>query len=338
MSTENRVTLRDVAEAAGVSVATVSRSINDDPQISAATRERVAALADQLGYVPDAAARSLAVRSSRTFGLLITDSTDPVHGTLISGFERAAQAAGYTVIVANSGGDAGRERRALREFLAHRADGIAIMGTVLEHEPTVARVRPSPVVFLNPERLKRGEIASLPTGCLRPDDADGIRQVVEHLVAEGYGAFAFVTGDRPASGHVRAEALQRRVRELTGRDLVAVLTWDALNRGALARALANAGADAVVGFDDRVALGLLDAFRLIGRRVPDDVAVVGFDDIPFAELSNPRLTTVSQPAGEMGAMAVELLLDAISTGTLAPSRTLPVRLVVRESSVRRRPT
>ena len=310
------------------------RSLNDDPQISAGTRERVAAAADLLGYVPDAAARSLAIRSSRTFGLLVPDATDPVHGVLIAGFELAAQAAGYAVLVANSGGDAGRERRAIREFTAHRADGVALMGSVMDPEGIVAR-SPSPIVFLNSERMANGQPAVLSTGCMRPDDLDGMRQVAEHLVEQGCRTFAFVAGDRPASGRFRTEALRAEVRARLGTDLAVDLTWDAGRRVEIARQLTDLGVDAVVSYDDRVALGLLDAFRSIGRRVPADVAVVGFDDIPFAELSNPRLTTVRQPASAMGALAVELLLGAIDTGSLAPSRTMPVQLVVRETSIRR---
>ncbi len=104
-----RVTLRDVARQAETSTATVSRSLRDDPQISPATRRRVKQVAEALGYVPDAAARSLAVRSSRTFGLMVPDVTDPIHGQIVAGFERAAHAAGYTVIVANGLDDGSRE-------------------------------------------------------------------------------------------------------------------------------------------------------------------------------------------------------------------------------------
>jgi LacI family transcriptional regulator len=338
MTPERRVTLRVVADTVGVSVATVSRALNADPQISTGTRERVVAVADELGYVPDAAARSLAIRRSRVMGLMVPDATDPVHGTLIAGFERAAGAAGYTVIVATSGGDAARERRALREFLAHRADGIALMGSVLDHDNdhAASRGHSSPVVLLNSERLDGDGAAPLPRGALRPDEPDGMRQIAEHLVEQGCRAFAYVTGDRPASGQLRAEALRAEVRRRVGRDLVASLTWDEDRRAEIARELVDAGADAVVGYDDRVAIGLLDGFRSIGVRVPEDVAVVGFDDIPFAQLVNPRLTTVRQAAGEMGALAVELLQDALLTGSLAPSRMLPVHRGVRETSVRPR--
>ena len=331
---DRRVTLRDVAAAASVSVATVSRALNDDPQISVATRERVAATAEALGYVPDLAARSLAIRASRTFGLMVPDATDPIHGTVVAGFETAAQAAGYTVIVANSLGDAARERSAIREFTAHRADGLALMGCVLDHEVIAAIVRPSPVVFLNSERLSHGRLAERSVGCLRPDEPEGIRLLVEHLVEQGCRRFAYVGADRGASNAIRAGAVAAEVAARLGTEPVASLSWRPERRVDLATTLRAAGADAVIGYDDRVALSLLDGFRTIGVSVPRDVAVAGFDDIPFAEISNPRLTTVAQPASEMGEMAVDELVAAITTGRLSPSRVLPVRLVVRESSLR----
>jgi len=331
---DRRVTLRDVAAASGVSVATVSRALNDDPQISVATRERVSATAETLGYVPDLAARSLAVRASRTFGLMVPDATDPIHGTLVAGFETAAQAAGYTVIVANSLGDPARERRAIREFAAHRVDGLAVMSCLLDHDAVAAMVRPSPVVFLNSERMSRGRLADLPLGCLRPDEPEGIRLLVEHLVEQGCRRIAYVGADRGASNTIRARAVEVQVTARLGTDPVASLIWLPERRADLAATLRDAGADGVIGYDDRVALSLLDGFRTVGLSVPGDVAVAGFDDIPFAEISNPRLTTIAQPASEMGELAVGELVAAMATGSLAPSRVLPVRLVVRESTMR----
>ena len=332
---ERRLTLREVAIAAGVSVATASRALNDDSQISTATRERVAATAEALGYVPDLAARSLAVRASRTLALMIPDATDPIHGTVVAGFEATAHAAGYSVIVANSLGDAPRERRAVREFRAHRADGIALMGAILDLEAVAGMVRPSPVVFLNSERLLRGLPAQLALGCLRPDEPDGVRQLVDHLVDQGCRRIAFVgVADRPGSNAVREQAMRDTVLERLGTEPVGPFGWDHDSREQLAAELRDAGVDGVVGYDDRVALGLLDGFRTIGVRVPGDVAVAGFDDIPFAAISNPRLTTVGQPAAEMGELAAAELLEAITTGELAASRVLPVQLVIRESTLR----
>lgn len=338
MSGDRRITLREVAIAAGVSVATVSRALNDDVQISVATRERVAATAEALGYVPDLAARSLAIRATRTFGLMIADAIDPMCASVVAGFETASRIAGYTVIVANSGGDPSRERRAVREFRAHRADGIALMGAVLDLETISTMVRPSPVVFLNSERIRGTHPVELPVGCFHPDDADGMHQLVGHMAEQGCRRFAYVgVEDRPVSNLVRERAVTDAASAVVGAGAVASYPWSPDDPVALAARLRSDGIDGVVAYDDRVALALLDALRSVGVTVPRDMAVAGFDDNPFAGISNPRLTTVGQPAYEMGELAAAELLGAIETGELSPSRALPVRLVIREST-RRLPT
>lgn len=330
-----RVTLRDVARVTGVAVSTASRALQDDPQISAGTRERVQATAEALGYVPDLAARSLSLGASRTFGLLVPDATDPIHGSVVTGFEQAAHGAGYTTIVANSLGDIDRERRAIRGFAAHRVDGLALMGCYLDLTAVRATVRPSPVVFMNTERLSRGQRADLPEGCLRPDEEDGVRALVRHLVDQGCRRLAYVQFGRGAANVTRAAAFSAEVAALLGYDPGPTYAWRPDDRAGIAAELRDAGIDGVLGYDDRVALGLLDGFRAIGVAVPRDIAVAGFDDIPFAEISNPRLTTVVQPAAEMGAIAVGVLLRAIETAEVGPSSVLPVTLVVRESTLRR---
>jgi DNA-binding LacI/PurR family transcriptional regulator len=334
MTQDRRITLRDVARVTGVAVSTASRALRDDPQISVATRERVQATAEALGYVPDLAARSLTLGASRTFGLMVPDATDPIHGSVVSGFEQAAHDAGYTTIVANSLGDTDRERRAIRGFAAHRVDGMALMGCYLDNAAVRASVRPSPVVFLNTERISRGRRADLAVGCLSPDEPAGVRALVEHLLEQGCRRIAYVGFGRGAGNATRAAAVAEEVAARLADAPAPILEWRPDDRPGVAAQLREAGVDGVIGYDDRVALGLLDGFRTIGVAVPHEIAVAGFDDIAFAEISNPRLTTVVQPAAEMGAMAVGVLTAAVDTGELAPSRVLPVRLVVRESTRR----
>jgi len=335
VSLERRATLRDVARETGVSVSTASRALQDDPQISEATRQRVQVAASALAYVPDLVARSLTVRASRVLGLLVPDVTDPLHGSIVSGFEQAANIAGYTTIVANSLGDTGRERRAIREFSAHRVDGLALMGCYLDLGAVRTLARPSPVVSMNTERMLRGLRADLPLGCLRPDEPAGIRALVEHLVEQGCRRIAYVGMDGGAANAIRTQAVVDEVARCLGDAPVAIRPWLPEDRPGVAAELVAAGVDGVLGYDDRVALGLLDGLRSIGVSVPRDMAVAGFDNIAFAELSNPRLTTVRQPAAEMAGMAVEELTWAIAHGDLRPSSALPVELIVRESTLRR---
>jgi len=334
VSSDRRATLRDVARESGVSVSTASRALKDDQQISEATRERVRIAAAALAYMPDLVARSLALRASSVLGLLVPDVTDPIHGSVVSGFEQAAHAAGYTTIVANSLGDTERERRAISEFASHRVDGLALMGCYLDLGSVRTLTRPSPVVSMNTERMHKGRRAELPLGCIRPDEPAGIRALVEHLVEQDCRRIAYVGIEGGAANAIRAEVVAAEVARCLGDTPVTYLPWQPDDRPAVAAELVAAGVDGALGYDDRVALGLLDGLRTIGISVPRDMAVAGFDNTSFAEISNPRLTTVRQPAAEMGAMAVAELTWAIEHGSLRPSMVLPVELVVRESTIR----
>ena len=182
-----RVTLVDVAQRASVSVATVSRALSGDPQISEATQLRVRQIADNLKYVPNVAARNLVLQSSATFGLMTPDVNDPIHGQVVTGFQQQAAEHDYSVILSNGFGDADTERRALREFAAHRVAAVAVMGSVLPQVEVKRIISPSPVLFIGSEHVPRdgGELDRA-RGCLRPDDRDGMRQVVDHLIERGY--------------------------------------------------------------------------------------------------------------------------------------------------------
>jgi LacI family transcriptional regulator len=338
-TTARRVTLADLAKLVGVSSATVSRALRADPQISLGTQQRVKLAAEQVSYVPNSAARSLVMRRTHTFGLLIPDMTDPIHGEMATGFEQEAAMVGYSVIIANILGDPARERAALRLFAANRADGIAVWGSLQDPNAVVATLRPSPVVFVAAEnpRLAREHIDVL-VGSIRADEAAGVQALVRHLVDDGRKRFVYVGGQHAASNLVRqssvrealaAAGLRRRLVDVSA----GATGWRSAS--GLVDRIMRTSPDAIICYDDKLALGLIDALRTAGVRVPHDVAVAGFDDIPFAALSNPRLTTVAQPAEEMGRKAAGMLLSAIRDSAMPPSELLPVRLVVRESTAPR---
>jgi len=189
-------------------------------------------------------------------------------------------------------------------------------------------------VFIESEYLSRsGSCGDLRRGCIRTDDSDGIRQVVEHLTQSGYRSIAYCGEHHRASGHLRLSALRR---QLTERGLPEPSTYEALDGDdgivEMARRISTDAPDAIVCYDDKLALNLIDALRATGIRVPVDIAVTGFDDIPFARISNPRLTTVTQESEHLGMLGVDMLVATLDTGRTPPSRTLPVRLVVREST------
>ncbi len=330
-----RVTLVDVAQRASVSVATVSRALSGDPQISEATQSRVRQIAHDLKYVPNVAARSLVLQSSATFGLMTPDVTDPIHAQVVTGFQQQAATQGYSVILSNGFWDAGTERRALREFAAHRVAAVAAMGSVLSQVEVKRLLSPSPVLFIGSEHVPSGSgDLDMARGCLRPDDRDGMRQVVDHLIERGYRSVVYVSGSSGATQIIRRDALVAALAE-RGRAEPVVHRADEVDAAGLrpvAARIRRSRPDAVVCYDDKTALLLMDELRSAGLTVPRDVAVVGFDDIPFARISNPRLTTVSQRADDLGRTSVDLLLSTIERARLPVSQLMPVTLVVRETT------
>lgn len=330
-----RVTLADVAVRAGVSRATASRALADDPRISTATRVAVRDAASDLEYVPNVAARGLRARHTRTLGLLLPDLGDPVHAQVAAGFELEAAVAGYTVIFVAGMNSIASERRALTVFAERSTDGVALVSSILD--PGEARVRTlgRPLVLVQPDHrsLARGA-GELPPGVVCTDDVAGIRQAALHLLSGGRRDIAYLGSGHKASNALRRETAERAIRGESRKTprTFSVGEEDWRRPHVVAEALGPVLPDAVVCYDDKLALALLDGLRRRGVGVPDDVAVTGFDDIPFAALANPRLTTVATPTVEMGSLAARTLVDAIAGGGLPPARVLPVELVIRESS------
>jgi DNA-binding LacI/PurR family transcriptional regulator len=334
--TRRRVLLNDVALRAKVSGSTASRALADDQRISAATRQLVKAAAAELHYVPDAAARSLRVRRTRTLGLLLPDLRDPVHGQVASAFEQEARQQGYGVMIVAGERDLMRERLAMRIFAEHVTDGVAVVSGVLTPTELRERVDPDRLVLVWPDHrsLPRRDGPRVP-GVIQTDDASGVRAAVDHLVDAGCRRVAFAESGVRASNTIRAETaaatLRARGIETPMRRFAApVDAWRA--PGELAAEIAADLPEALVCYDDQLALGLMDALRKLGVRIPDDMGIVGFDGIPFAGISNPRLTTVAVPSAEMGRVAASSLIRAVHEGTLPDGVLLPVEIVVRDST------
>ncbi len=331
-----RVLLTDVAKSAKVSDSTASRALADDQRISLATRRKVKAAAAELHYVPNAAARSLRVRRTKTLGLLLPDLRDPVHGQVASAFEQEARQRGYCVIIVAGEKDLARERVALRIFAEHRTDGVAIVSCVISPKDARERVDPDRLIFVQPDHrsLFRSDGPRV-AGVIQTDDAGGARAAVDHLVDNGYRRIAYVGGGARASNAVRAEAVAKALRDRGIRTAPISYANSAegwRTPGDLAAVIAADLPEALVCYDDKLALALMDALRALGVRVPDDVGIVGFDGIPFAGISNPRLTTVNVPSAEMGSAAASSLIRAVQLGTVPETVLMPLDLVVREST------
>jgi LacI family transcriptional regulator len=332
---ERRVVLADVARLAGTSEATASRALKHDPRIGEATRAAVHAAAQQLGYVPNAAARSLRAQRTHILGLLLDDLADPVHGRVAAGFEAAAAAEGYAVFIMTGLHDLDRERRALTAFVEHRADGIVVASCVIEPADVLARVPAERVVFVQPDYPALADGAEPPPlGVVRTDDLRGIAAMVQHLVERGYRRIAYIGPGTQASDSMRRAAA---AATLDGLGYGPLRCFDAGMDGwrdasAIAQMLVEDPPEAVLCYDDKLALALLHALRSTTLVVPDDLAVLGFDGIPAARQSWPSLTTVDVPSVEVGRRAVEMLMASVREGRMPASEVLPVQLVIGEST------
>jgi DNA-binding LacI/PurR family transcriptional regulator len=337
---ERRVVLADVARLAGTSEATASRALKHDPRIGEATRAGVHAAAAKLGYVPNAAARSLRAQRTHILGLLLDDLADPVHAKVAAGFEEAAAGQGYAVFIMTGLHDPEREQRALTAFVEHRADGIIVASCVSDPADVLTRVPADRVIFVQPDYPALADGAEPPArGVLRTDDGAGVAASVRHLIERGYRRLAYVGPGAWASNAWR-RAAATATHEGLGQGPIrfidaAVDTWR--DASALARTMAADPPDAVLCYDDKLALGLLDALRSTSLVVPDDMAVVGFDGIPAARQSWPRLTTVVVPSMAVGRRAVEMLMSSVRDGRIPVSEVLPVSLVIGDSTPPRAP-
>lgn len=331
-----RPTLADIARVLGVSEATVSRGLRDNSEISEQTRDLIRGVARDLGYVANAAARNLARQTSQTLGLLVPDVTDPVHGLVVAGFGRIADSRGYTVILIDGSRDDARRTRGLRTLLEHQVEGVAFCGAPIPAKETIADIHPTFATFIMPEDVGQNDDAATPLGRIQSDEEQGIRLLVEHLLKAGSQRFSYVNGPDLASNRKRRAAVIKSLEEMGVepriREYVTGLEQSELDR--VAELVARERPDALICYDDKMALHLLDALRRHGLSVPDDVAVAGFDGIPFAAISNPRLTTVVQPAEKLGELAALALFEAIESGKPPADITAPVTLSIGSSTVR----
>jgi len=337
-------TLRDVAGAAGVSIATVSRVLTGARSSAPATRERVLSAAAQLDYRPSGPARALKLRRSRTVGLLVTDIENPYFPEIVRAVEDAAHERGIAVLLCNATDDPQRELAYINLLLERRVDGIIVAASRVgsRHAALLERA-PVPVVLVNSEAPR----SSLPA--ITSDNRGGARQAAEHLINLGHRRIGHITAPRT---NAAAAARLLGVRDALRRaaldpDQLAVAEGDGHVAGgerAMSELLERTPAPtAVVCYNDLTAIGAIRAVARTGRSVPEDISLIGFDDIELAQWTDPPLTTIAQPKQEMGAWAFARL--AISEdGPRRDARTgtvrLPTSLVVRASTAppRRRPS
>lgn len=323
--------IKDVAAEAGVSVATVSRVLNSHPSVSPDAKARVLAAVDALGYRPNAVARSLRTDQTRTLGLIISDVLNPYFTALARSVEEEARALGYSVIIGNADERPELQDHHIRTLLDRRIDGLLVSPTDGGSPQILDAARGgTPMVFVD------RWIPGVDVPVVRADGCPAVRDLVAHLHRLGYRRLAIIAGPAATTtGSERVEAFRDALGEL-GLPLPDAYIGQGdfqadSGRRATERFLAlPEPPDVIFAADNLMALGALDAIRARGLRVPQDIALAAFDDIPWFVHTDPPVTAIAQPTGDLGRAAVRALVDVIE-GRPPQSVTLSARLVVRRS-------
>jgi LacI family transcriptional regulator len=331
------VTLRDVARVAGVHPATVSRALNEETRalVNQETAARVLKAAEKLGYRPNPMARGLKTNRSYTIGVLVPDLTNPLFPPILRGIEDRLETAGYTPLTANTDNDADRELLDAQAMRARQVDGIIAATARLDHRLHDELLQAGIELVLVNRRQE-----ALPVSSATADDTMGMRLSVEHLLSLGHTKIAHLAGPLDYStGLDRRDSFLETMRAAgvePDPELVLVAEVFREPEGKrLCGQLVDSGREftAIAAANDLLALGCYDALAERGMRCPDDVSVVGFNDMPFAARFNPPLTTIHIPHYEIGTAAAELMLERLGGGDAPPREVrLEPSLVVREST------
>jgi DNA-binding LacI/PurR family transcriptional regulator len=330
------VSIRDVAKRAGVSIATVSRAVNNISTVNAELAERVWKAIEEIGYLPNTQARALVSGRSRMLGLIVSEITNPFFPELVQEFENLAVAQGYEVLIGSTNYDPARTESLIRRMMQRNVDGVAVMTFGIEEELVQKLVeREFPLVFVDAG-------PDLPNiRVLKVDYAEGIRQAVQHLAALGHRQIAFISGPL----HLRSATARRDAFRSSMAELGLTVPHDHIVEGTHTMEGGKEAADkllalphlptAIMCSNDMTAIGVLHALHRTTHRVPDDISVVGFDDIHLAQFMLPPLTTVQMSCTQLAAASVEALRAGIEPDNPNANRKewfIPTRLVVRQSS------
>ena len=331
-----RVTAYDVAGRAGVSQTTVSFVLNNVERagISERTRRRVLAAVEELDYVPSTVARSLVTGATCTIGLVVTTSADLFFAEIISAVEQVGLRHGYSLLLANSGGDPRRELEAIRTLRERRVDGIVVASGHAGKEDLLAQKDSrTPIVVVSSVHEEHVGYS------VTVENRVAGREATKHLLELGHRRIAHIAG---RTGEWDSEERQRGYKEMLrscGLDVDPALILpgtgypeggiEAMNQLLALPALPSA----LFCYNDLTAFGAMQAARAAGMRIPQDLSVVGVDDLSLTRFVEPPLTTISQPIRQMGEMAVQMVLELIAGAESVDTRVLPVRLVVRRSTM-----
>lgn len=329
---KRRLDIRDVAKHARVSIATVSRTINRVPTVDKRLAERVWKSIDELNYFPNTQARSLVSGRSRLFGLLISEITNPFFPELIQGLEEIAVSNGYEILIGSTNYDLGRIDMCIRRMLERNVEGVAVMTFGVE-QPMLEELaaREVPMVFVDTAPLGP-LVRALPV-----DYQSGIREGVQHLAALGHRDISFISGPlQQRSSQLRKQAFLRAVEQIgVVPDDGWLIEGDHTLEGGMAamESLLKKPTlpTAVMCSNDMTAIGALRVLRRAGMDVPEEMSVIGFDDVHLAEFVYPPLTTVRMSRTDLARGAFESLRAIREAGDKV-TPTIPTRLIVRQST------
>jgi DNA-binding LacI/PurR family transcriptional regulator len=328
-------TMADVAERAGVSVATVSRALSDDPQrVSPLVLRRIIEAAEELEYIPNNLARNMRSGSARILGLIISDIGNPFFTAVARGAEDAAQRHGYSLVLSNTDENPDREAASLSVMAAERAAGV-IIATTNENGTALRKFQETGMAIVAIDR----HIAGLATDSVVVDNESASYEAVTHLVRLGHRRIAIVGGPSDAdTARDRLHGYERALREARV-DIEPKLVSRGDFREAAGLTATRELLDlpdppsAIFAVNNLTTIGVLEALRERGVKVPSEISIVGFDDIPTSELLDPPLTVVQQPTYLVGARAADLLIRRLQEPTAAVREVvLTARLIIRGST------
>jgi len=333
-----KVGIKDIAAKAGVSIATVSHSFRNPGRVSDATREKVLAVAAEAGYSPDRLAAGLRTAKSGNIVVIIPDIADSMNGGIINAIETVARSRGYSVLLGNTQGSEQREREFAMMARSRHADGVILMSHRVPFD-------------LDEGGNSKIDLPPLVNGCeftgnpmfptISINDEQAGRDAADHLIEYGHKSIAVITGDiESTSSKERLNGFRLAMKDagLTVNENLVIFGQYTLKSGessteGLLRKKNRP--TAIFCFSDEIALGCQYALQRNGFQVPDDMSIIGFDDIPFAKYFSPPLTTISQPTEQIGAACATTLLDLIDGKQPEQQRQfMPHELVIRESTQR----
>lgn len=328
-------TIREVAKKAGVSPITVSRVINNSGYIAPDTRKRVLAAVKKLGYVPNTLARSLRSRHTSVLALILTDVTNPFFTTVVRGVEDAANEAGFNVLLCNTDESVEKQEKYINAILQKQVDGILLV-PALDDVGTIRFIRKQSVPLVILDR----RIAEANVDTVRCDSEGGAFQIAQLLISLGHRRIGVLSGPARVSTAVdRVSGYRKALREAgiaVDEQLIRYGEFTLESGYEMAKQIMayEKKPTALFAGNNFIAIGALKALHDLSLRVPEDIAVAGFDDLPVSLIVEPFLTAAAQPAYEMGLQATRLIIDRLKGKETSESKEilLPVELIVRKSS------